>query len=660
MERGLTSDISCSLSVWSLRVIYCIALSVLELRRGVSGLIAVLILGVVMVGLLSAAIALTSRLHGVVGESVDRASRVLSDASQPPILSLYSEGGSLYVDILAGKPVEALGILVDLGDGLEFKPLNGTLDGVSRLELVRGYNCEPVRVYLALASGYVVSYNPALDPRVGRVPELWDGWWRCGLPSGGFTGGVVDPGSWLKARGSSGGGNETVVLPVGFSTSDTRWTIYIGSSLDQYRYTWGECLIEYIVRYVNGVPVYDRAPQVTIGSFQFNGSEVDVVLGCTQGWPIAVYIAIRGPEGVVYSGRVEFNYSTSYTPLVEWKLYKDDPWLSATAGPIPISYTPQGSSRYKATMVDDLEWTGGYEFEGWGTIDFRESTAVVLIAWGTLLPQGSTDYPYVVLDISRLYVRVDNATRVYPRPAVLDLGTPEALKLRLYTYNVSVQTLDTYNELSTTPDRVRAPDPISTAVYKVYTGELKPPMAPTVYLVIETKVGTSRRPLQPGVEVVAAYPSASFKVEVYPSWHPPLANGVNATYMWVDDRTKLYEGGTSIAPNPSPWAGPAVLEVETPAGRELTAISWPGKLEIIQAGVTWRGYAQIIPDQPYTVNPQAALRASPATIDPQTLTVRVTLTINAKDGWNLASFSGRHAILIAASNYPESIVAWIN
>lgn len=63
------------------------------LRRGVSGLIAVLVLGLVMVSLISTAVTLSSRLQASVEESSSRASRVLSDASQPPVLSLYASEG---------------------------------------------------------------------------------------------------------------------------------------------------------------------------------------------------------------------------------------------------------------------------------------------------------------------------------------------------------------------------------------------------------------------------------------------------------------------------------------------------------------------------------------------------------------------------------------
>jgi hypothetical protein len=73
-------------------------------RRGVSGLIAVLVLGLVMVSLISTAVTLSSRLQRGVEESSSRASRILSEASQPPVLSLYSSNGALYVEIVASRP----------------------------------------------------------------------------------------------------------------------------------------------------------------------------------------------------------------------------------------------------------------------------------------------------------------------------------------------------------------------------------------------------------------------------------------------------------------------------------------------------------------------------------------------------------------------------
>jgi len=404
-------------------------------RRGVSGLIAVLVLGLVMVSLISTAVTLSSRLQRGVEESSSRASRILSEASQPPVLSLYSSNGALYVEVVASRPLEIRGFIVELPNSFSFKPVGNITIGVSRFKVVESYNCEPARVHVLLASGLIVSYDPRLDPRIGFTPRGWDGWWRCELAEGtGGGGGVYDPRVWLEARGLGGGGNDTVTIPVNWR-GGTSAQVWVGVSASLDRYTWGECGIP--VDWSSN-PYTDSlepvlAPEIVIGGFTVQGSRVDVVLGCTQGWPIALYLALRGPDDMVFSGRVDFGYRVTYRTNASPRDVSPDPSLD---GPLPIAYTPMGSSSYNARrswqdtgIFGLVDWT----YEGSATTHYRMSTVMVLLVWAYMRPERG-DYVSIGVSVS---IRVDNATRVSPNPASLDLGVADAVRVRLYRYNLT-------------------------------------------------------------------------------------------------------------------------------------------------------------------------------------------------------------------------------
>ena len=653
----------------------------LVLGRGVSGLIAILVLGIVMIGLISTAVTLTSRLQGIVNEGASRASKLLVDASQPPTLSLLASNGSLYLEILSGKPVDVEGVMVERSGSIEYKRVNSILQTPSRLEIIRGYSCEPVRVYLVLSSGLVVAYDPRSDPRVGFTPAGWDGWWRCGLVEGGWSNSQVDPLVNAKALGVSGGGNQSVTLGVGWRREFRSLTILVGASRDQQRYTWDYCYVG-----------FEGVVESVLGTFTLNGSRVDVILGCTQGWPKAVYLTLRGPSATVYAGRVEFNYSVRYATLASydeddfyWRLagYKGqpNPWAFSLAGPIPVSYTPVGSSSYKATRVFDSGqaftgyWRAYFSYTGWGVMDFRSSTTLVLLLWATLKPDWYSVYtasnPYVELRIERLMVRVDNATRIQVEPSTWDLGSPAALKLRLYTFNLTAPPIEV-TEFKEPPTsgvvlyRRVAPEPWSEAILKVYR---LLPQSPRVDVVIETATGVSRRTLEPRVELLIAFPGARVRLEAYPHIYTPLLNGIKASYKdsgpsYEPERVRVYEGSSTLAPNPSPWVGPAVLEVERlngeVASRTLLVLTWPRGLEVVQANTVFTGYAQIVADQPYTVKPEGAkLRFTPATIHRDKLVAEVHVTLDATRNWNPLEHTGKHTIAVSTSK-GEQVLVWVN
>jgi hypothetical protein len=658
-------------------------------RRGVSGLIAVLVLGLVMVSLISTAVTLSSRLQRGVEESSSRASRILSEASQPPVLSLYSSNGALYVEVVTSRPLEIRGFIVELPNSFSFKPVGNITMGVSRFKVVEGYNCEPARVHVLLASGLIVSYDPRLDPRIGFTPRGWDGWWRCGLAEGtGGSGGVYDPRVWLEARGLGGGGNDTVTIPVNWR-GGTSAQVWVGVSASLDRYTWGECGILVDWRwnpYTDSLePVL--VPENVIGGFTVQGSRVDVVLGCARGWPIALYLALRGPDDMVFSGRVDFGYRVTYRTEYRPRDASPDPSLD---GPLPIAYTPMGSSSYNARRSwQDTGITGlvDWTYEGSATINYRMSTVMVLLVWAYMRPERGD---YVSIGVS-VGIRVDNATRVSPNPVSLDLGVVDAVRVRLYRYNLTSPivtrdweprlvreqiTLCTTHSIWSgvyecrpsekvyvTAGRASVPEPISYAVYKVYQSLL--PGAPRVYVVASVNGVEFRRPVEPGKATEVAFPGARFRVEATPYAHPPLFNGISTSYRDVSDRVREYSGGTHPAPSLSPWRGPALMEIETPKSRFLAALSWPGVLAVTQANTTYRGYAQLVAGHPFTVTPNEGYRVARAWVDSRALVVTVEQTVDPRAGWtvDLRALTGTHIAITVAPRNPyqvESIIAWVS
>jgi hypothetical protein len=654
-------------------------------RRGVSGLIAVLVLGLVMVSLISTAVTLSSRLQRGVEESSSRASRILSEASQPPVLSLYSSNGALYVEVVTSRSLEIRGFIVELPNSVSFKPVGNITVGVSRFKVVDSYNCEPARVHVLLASGLIVSYDPRLDPRIGFTPRGWDGWWRCGLAEGtGGGGGVYDPRAWLEARGLGGGGNDTVTIPVNWNGGVSAW-VRVGASVDPY--VWGECSV-----YDNRN--YRWASETVIGGFTVNGSRVDVVLGCTQGWPIALYLALRGLDDVVFSGRVDFSYRVTYRTYAPPVDMSPDPSLD---GPLPVAYTPMGSSSYNARRswwvpsVATVEWT----YEGSATINYRMSTVMVLLVWAYMRPDPyigvyNADNPYVGISVS-VGIRVANATRVALNPVSLDLGVADAVRVRLYRYNLTSPTITRDREpllireqitvcrthsiwsgvyecrpsekVYVTAGRASVPEPISYAVYKVYQSVL--PGAPRVQVVASVNGVEFRRTVEPGKATEVAFPGARFRVEATPYAHPPLFNGITTSYRDVNYNVREYRGGAHPAPSMSPWRGPALMEIETPKSRFLAALSWPGVLAVTQANTTYRGYAQLIAGLPFTVTPNEGYRVARAWVDGGALVVTIEQALDPRVGWtvDLRALTGTHIVITVASRNPyqaESIIAWVS
>jgi hypothetical protein len=291
-----------------------------------------------------------------------------------------------------------------------------------------------------------------------------------------------------------------------------------------------------------------------------------------------------------------------------------------------------------------------------------------------------------------IIVRVDSATRVKVEPTVLDLGASDVVRVKLYRYSLAPPQVTRTNEpvisrsmsfecrgIPGLPGaceeivresvgvqvmrRVDVPEPFSHAVYKVYQSLL--PGAPRVYVVASVNGVEFRRPVEPGKTTEVAFPGARFRLEVTPYVHPPLFNGISTSYRDVSDRVREYSGGMHPAPSLSPWRGPALVEIETPKSKFLAVLSWPGVLAVTQANTIYRGYAQLVAGQPFTVTPDEGYRVARAWIDSRALVVTVEQTVDPRAGWtvDLRALTGTHIVITVASRNPynaESIIAWVS
>jgi hypothetical protein len=108
-----------------------------------------------------------------------------------------------------------------------------------------------------------------------------------------------------------------------------------------------------------------------------------------------------------------------------------------------------------------------------------------------------------------------------------------------------------------------------------------------------------------------------------------------------------------------------LVEVEIPKSRFLAALSWPGVLAVTQANTTYRGYAQLIAGQPFTVAPGEGYRVARAWVDGRALVVTVEQALDPRVGWtvDLRALAGTHIVITVASRNPyqaESIIAWVS
>jgi len=557
-------------------------------RRGVSGLIAVLVLGLVMVSLISTAVTLSSRLQRGVEESSSRASRILSEASQPPVLSLYSSNGALYVEIVASRPLEIRGFIVELPNSVSFKPAGNVTMGVSRFKVVEGYNCEPARVHVLLASGLIVSYDPRLDPRIGFTPKGWDGWWRCSLAQdagGGWW--IVDPLRMQPVKALGGGGNDTVEYDIYVTTSFTGSTVIV----DRVYRQEVPALEGYVTVSLRGelVPVNVKESLLVLrmtgpsNSTFFTGD-------------VSVYIRVKG--GMSIPGGATCNVATLQI--------------------FPVVYTANGVvtriQAYARGSINGYSWCG-FEYEMRYRVSLVDSNVVSM----AYVNRVNANVGELVVEDARYEVNVTlvKAKVVDVKPAVYSLGSPGWVRLQLLNYTVVHDPLTIRIEQSSIgftsktysiPPWVGFIWPGTARVYN-YGSNVDYGGNPQVTVVLDAGGGLSKNfTLTPGRPITLAYPGGEVKIVVTPRPEPPFND------PYAHERTD---------PTPifAPWRAPAIIAAEYADGRkEIIVVSPTGHITIGQGNLVFTGYGQLLGGLPFTFTPPNS-RLAETPVDMNSFTV---------------------------------------
>jgi hypothetical protein len=567
-------------------------------RRGVSGLIAVLVLGLVMVSLISTAVTLSSRLQRGVEESSSRASRILSEASQPPALSLYSSNGALYVEIVASRPLEIRGFIVELPNSVSFKPAGNVTMGVSRFKVVEGYNCEPARVHVLLASGLVTSYDPRLDPRVGFTPKGWDGWWRCSLAQDAGGGGwwIVDPLRMQPVKALGGGGNDTVEYDIYVTTSFTGSTVIVDRV------------------YRQAVPALGGYVTVSL-----RGELVPVNVKESL-----LVLRVTGPSNsTFFTGDVTI-YLRAKARVSPPQGYSCD---VVRIEIFPVVYTPNGVVTKILERVYNFWWQCYYEYEMRYRVSLVDSNVVAMTY--TYTAEYHSDANIVVQDARyEVNVTLVKAKVVDVKPVVYSLGSPGWVRLLLSGYGVAHDPLGIRLRwiagieglTFTTVKRYSIPpwvgfiwpgtvsvtgtefNPYTTQYDINYGGH------PQVTVVLDAGGGLSKNfTLTSGRPITLAYPG-EVKIVVTPRPEPPFND------PYAHERT-------DPAPIFAPWRAPAIITAEYVDGRrEIIVVSPTGHVTIGQGNLVFTGYGQLLGGLPFTFTPSNS-RLAETPVDMNSLTV---------------------------------------
>lgn len=604
-------------------------------------MLAALVLGLVVVGLMSAALTVYHKVNEASNYAVERASRVLSEASQPPVMSLSVSGGALYSEVYSPRPVEVSSFIVEYANGtLKLAPGGLAGSNMTVFKLIDTYSCEPVRVYMVLSSGLVVAYDPRVDPKIGYTPKGWRGYYTCNLELDPVSNRLVDPSLGLPVVVVAGGSNDTLIHRVG-STTYISTTITLNNE--------GYCSVNY------------KGSEAPVGTISTPAGAVNVVVGClsTPGWseltmldpqsdtyityrvlnlPLTVYLMLQGPPNVAYSGNLRVTVNTVYR--TSDAISPSISGIIQYMGLIPITYVPAGSFKYMVEryleMIETpvtfrLRWTG------WGEANFTESRLIVPLVWTYFRPLDGAS-----ISIS-FTLRIDYAIEYTGKPLKLYLGPVEYLEGRLLKGNITG--IDSFSE----------------AIIKAYRQKL--PQTPRAHVKIAVGGNTYTRVLTGENWTRIACQNAQIAIESYSPIDPPLLNGVQASYSEDPNnwRRAVYRGSSFTSPTFSPWRAPAFVEARIGDQRMVIVLAWPGKMELIQANQTYRGYAQVIPEAPLEVKPKTPIIIIPLTIEGNTIKAPITLIKTQSS--NITSLRQTYIAIIAALGNPSSseiIIAWVN
>lgn len=603
------------------------------MRRGVSGLLAALIIGLVMVSLISSALTLYYRVQSSALDTASRIERTLMDATSMPIISLDGSS-SLHAIIYSPKPLNISLFLVEYANGTIVKIPGGLYEGGSMVRLVESYNCEPIRVYMILSSGLVYAYNPLLDPKVRVVPAGWSGWYTCNLNSLDSNIGLFEPRLSSRMLIATGGSSDYTVYTVNARLSRS---IRVDYSVE------GCTITAYTSR---------RASEVEVGSINTQAGSIRVKVGCihTPGYninrvleedriveyrilnlPLTIYLSLEGSEDTVYSGRVR----VSYTAEFDTQDFMRD--MSGYNGVLPVTYTPVGSSRFQACRELTYIWTfDRLRFSGVGDSNFTDSRILVLVAWTYYRP------------VERASISLD-----------IDLLVREAIVYSIIGAKLQIGVVNSFNAILL-EGSLSALDTFTEAIIRAYR---LIPQAPSVTATLTIDSKEYNKTINLGQPISIAHPLATLTVEAKPRVDPPI---MNMYYAEARDeqcgfRSITYRGWTVINPQYSPWRGPAILKAKINGEDTIIILAYPGRIAISQARVDYRGYAQLIPGLEVEAKPEIGLILRELKIGDEKIVASITMT--RLENRSLEELSQKHIVIIPYTRdhkIVEYIVAWVN
>jgi hypothetical protein len=520
--------------------------------------------------------------------TLEESARRARDTATPPALSLEASGGSLVATVVSQNPTEVKWFVVERADGsVEVKP-GGRVQGVSRFTLSTSYDCQPVRVYMILASGVAVAYDPRNDPLIARMPEGWNGWWTCDLPEGGQSSDrwrMIDPSRVQPVKATGGGGNDTREYNIPPVRAN-----FVGNFMNTRRAEVDRVHREAVPQLGGHVTVSLR------GRLAPTDRDQESLLA----------LRITGPsENTFFTGNVTIYIKVKGRLNVACDRY----WMQI----FPVAYTPNGVvtriHAYADGRIGGDGWCG-FEYEMRYRVSLVDSNAVTM---AYAIASNPISYPErILVEYARYEVNVTlvKARVVNVKPAVYSLGSPGWVRLQLLNYTV---THDRLTVVDFFPDWPRA------EYYKIY---YIPPWAgftwpgtvrevfvrrghnfdihvyygghPQVTVVLDAGGGLSKNfTLTPGNTLTLAYPG-EVKLVVTPRPEPPF----NDPYVFErTDPTPIF----------APWRAPAIVLAEYADGRrEIVVVSPTGHVTVGQGNLVFSGYGQLLGGLPFTYTPPNA------------------------------------------------------
>jgi hypothetical protein len=554
----------------------------LAVRRGVAGVLAALLLVLIVTSSLATVMVLTGRSMEHGRAALEESARRARDTATPPALSLEAAGGGLVATVISQSPAEVRWFVVERADGsVEVKP-GGTVYGTARFALLNGYNCQPVRVYMMLSSGAVVAYDPRNDPLIARMPEGWDGWWKCGLADSEGNENrwrMIDPSRVQPVKASGGGGNDTM-----------------------------EHDIHVRANFVGNTATVDRVHRQAVPRL---GGHVTVSLR-GELFPLGfgeslLVLRVTGPSNnTFFTGDVSI-YLRAKVSVSPPQGYSCD---VVRVEIFPVVYTPNGVVTKIHTRVYNFWWQCYYEYEMRYRVSLVDSY-VVTMAY-TYTAQRHSDASIVVQDARyEVNVTLVKAKIVDAKPAVYSLGSPGWVRLQLSGYGVAHDPLEiTLRWITNVPSltfttikRYSIPPWVgfiwpgtvreTRTNFNQYTTryDINYGGHPQVTVVLDAGGGLSKNfTLTPGNPLTLAYPG-EVRLVVTPRPEPPFND------PYVHERA-------DPAPMLAPWRAPAVILAEYADGRrEIIVVSPTGRVMVGQGNLVFSGYGQLLGDLPFAYTP---------------------------------------------------------